>query len=73
MINDLLFDWDDRWKYIDDSTVSETLSRNQDTNFQTILEGFSTQWCARNNMSLNPLNAMKSSFVFGKTIQISLQ
>jgi hypothetical protein len=53
MINDLLVDWDDRWKYVDDSSVSETLSRNQDSNFQTILEGI-MQWCARNNMSLNP-------------------
>ena len=53
MINDFLVDWDDRWKYVDDSTVSETLSRNQDSNFQTILEEI-TQWCVRNNMSLNP-------------------
>ena len=26
MINDLLVDWNDRWKYVDDSSVSETLS-----------------------------------------------
>ena len=25
MINDLLVDWDDRWKYVDDSSLSETL------------------------------------------------
>ena len=29
MINDVLVDWNDRWKYVDDSSVSETLSRNQ--------------------------------------------
>ena len=53
MINDLLVDWNDRWKYVDDSSVSETLSRNQSSNFQTILDGIML-WCARNNMSLNP-------------------
>ena len=53
MINDLLVDWNDRWKYVDDLSVSETLSRNQISNFQTIFDGIML-WCARNNMSLNP-------------------
>jgi hypothetical protein len=51
VINDFLVDWEDRWKYVDDSTVSETFSRNQDSNSQTIFEWI-TQWCAWNNMSL---------------------
>ena len=38
VINDFLVDWEDRWKYVDDSTVSETFSRNQDSNSQTIFE-----------------------------------
>ena len=53
MINDLLVDWEDRWKYVDDLSASETLFRNQDSNFQTILDGI-WLWCVRNNMSLNP-------------------
>ena len=65
MINDLLVDWDDRWKYVDDSSVSETLSRNQDSNFQTILEGI-MQWCARNNMSLNPRKCKEILVCFWK-------
>ena len=69
MINDLLVDWNDRWKYVDDSSVSETLSRNQSSNFQTILDGIML-WCARNNMSLNPRKC-KEILAFGKTIQIS--
>ena len=47
MINDFLVDWDDRWKYVDDSTVSETLSRNQDSNFQTILEEITQLVCKK--------------------------
>ena len=65
MINDLMVDWDDRWKYVDDSSVSETLSRNQDSNFQTILEGI-MQWCARNNMSLNPRKCKEILVCFWK-------
>ena len=65
MINDLLVDWDDRWKYVDDSSVSETLSRNQDSNFQTILEGI-MQWCVRNNMSLNPRKCKEILVCFWK-------
>ena len=65
MINDLLADWDDRWKYVDDSSVSETLSRYQVSNFQTILEGI-TQWCARNNMSLNPRKCKEIFVCFWK-------
>ena len=53
MINDLLVDWTDRWKYVDDSSVSETISRKQVSNFQTILDGIKL-WCVRNNISLNP-------------------
>ena len=26
MINDLLVDWEDRWKYVDDSSLSKTLT-----------------------------------------------
>ena len=65
MINDLLVDWDDRWKYVDDSSLSETLFRNQDSNFQSILEGIN-QWCTRNNMSLNPLKCKEILFCFWK-------
>ena len=36
MINDLLVDWNDKWKYVDDSSVSETLSRNQSSNFKLV-------------------------------------
>ncbi len=34
VINDLMVDWNDRWKYVDDTSVSETLSRNQVSNFK---------------------------------------
>ena len=65
MINDLLVNWNDRWKYVEDSSVSETLSRNQSLNFQTILDGIML-WCARNNMSLNPRKCKEILVCFWK-------
>ena len=53
MINDLLVDWEDRWKFVDDSSLLETLTRDQESILQTTLDGIN-QWCGRNHMSLNP-------------------
>ena len=53
IINDLLVDWEDRWKYVDDSSLLETLARDQESILQTTLDGIN-QWCVRNNMSLSP-------------------
>jgi hypothetical protein len=56
MINDLLVDWNDTWKYVDDSSVSENRSRNQVSKFQTIPDSIRhiRLWCVRSNMSLKP-------------------
>ena len=53
MINDLLEEWEDRWKYVDDSSLSETVTRNHESFLQTTLNGIK-HWCMCNNMSLNP-------------------
>ena len=65
MINDLLVDWEDRWKYVDDSSLSETLTRDQESNLQTALNGIN-QWCARNNMPLNPCKCKEILVCFWK-------
>ena len=52
MINDLLTNYRDRWKYVDDSTLSETLTRDQPSSLQSILDGIN-QWCGENDMLLN--------------------
>jgi hypothetical protein len=40
MINDLLTNYRDRWKYVDDNTLPETLTRNQPSSFQSIFRRY---------------------------------
>ena len=37
MINDLLADWKDRWKYVDDTTTTETIGPDCNTNLQELV------------------------------------
>ena len=41
MINDLLFNWSDRWQYVDDRTVTETIPRNCCSNLQELVNEIS--------------------------------
>ena len=65
MIIDLLVDWEDRWKYVDNSSLSETLTRDHQYNLQTTLNGIN-HWCARNIMSLNPRKCKEILVCFWK-------
>ena len=47
MINDLDIPGSDLWKYVDDTTVSETVSKGQESNIQNAVDTFST--CATMN------------------------
>ena len=38
MINDLLKDWESRWKYVDDTTVSETVIVNEESVCNVLLD-----------------------------------
>ena len=52
MINDLQTNYRDRWKFVDDSTLSETLTRDQLFSLQSILDDIN-QWCGENDILLN--------------------
>ena len=52
MINDLLEDWKDRWKYVDDSTVAESIRPNCASALQDLVDYIST-WTVNNKMMLN--------------------
>ena len=43
-INDLLKDWESRWKYVDDTTLSETVIANGQSVLQCTLDGINL-WC----------------------------
>ena len=54
MINDLLqfVDWKDRWKFVDDSTTTETIGPDHNSNLQDLVN-YIDNWTASNNMKLN--------------------
>jgi hypothetical protein len=51
MINDLLADWKDRWKYVDDTTTTETICPDCNSNFQELVI-YIDNWTTSNNMKL---------------------
>ena len=52
MINDLLIDWSDRWKYVDDSTFAERVTSTESSELQDLVNVI-YNWCEVNNMKLN--------------------
>ena len=52
MINDLLIDWRDRWKYVDDSTFAERVTSTECSELQDLVNVI-YNWCEVNNMKLN--------------------
>lgn len=68
MINDLLKEWDERWKYVDDTSLAETIIKNQESTLQSVLDGIE-YWCRRNKMSLNPRKCKELFICFWKNKQ----
>ena len=52
MINGLLKEWESRWKYVDDTTRSETVAVNDQSVLQITLDGINS-WYEENDMVLN--------------------
>ena len=52
MINDLLEDWQDRWKYVDDTNATECIRPNCPSHLQDVVNDVTT-WTINNNMKLN--------------------
>ena len=65
MINDLLMEYQARWKYVEDSTVTETLTRDQPSSLQATLESIN-QWCEKNDMRLNTKKCKEVLICFWK-------
>ena len=53
MVNDLKTLQSDRWKYVDDLTISEVIPKHSQSNMQHELD-YISNWCDRNYMKLNP-------------------
>ena len=52
MINDLLTDWNNRWKYVDDSTITESITPDTNSILQELVDTI-YNWTIVNNMKLN--------------------
>lgn len=65
MINDLLKDWESRWKYVDDTTFSETVAVNDQSVLQFTLDGINL-WCEENDMALNAQKCKEILICFWK-------
>ena len=53
MVNDLKTLQSDRWKYVDDLTISDVIPKHSQSNMQHELD-YISNWCDRNYMKLNP-------------------
>ena len=65
MINDLLMEYQARWKYVDDSTLTETITRDQPSSLQTTLNSIN-QWCETCDMRLNTKKCKELLICFWK-------
>ena len=52
MVNDLLTDWKDRWKYVDFTTTTETIGPDYNSKLQDLVDCIDS-WIKNNNMKLN--------------------
>ena len=58
MIIDLLAEWPDRWKHVDDSTAAESVTPDCNSKLQDLVD-YINNWTVKNNMNLNVLKAKK--------------
>ena len=65
MINDLLTDWPDRWKYVDDCTVTESISPGRNNNLQDLVD-YIFDWSVANKMKLNVTKCKEMVIDFSK-------
>jgi hypothetical protein len=65
MINDLLKEWESRWKYVDDTTLSETVAVNDQSVLQITLDG-TNSWCEENDIVLNARKCKEILICFWK-------
>ena len=65
MINDLLDEWSDRWKYVDDSTAAESVMPDCNSKLQDLVD-YIYSWTVKNNMKLNVTKCKEMVFDFSE-------
>ena len=70
MINDLLAERPDRWKYVDDSTAAESVMPDCNSKLQDLVD-YIYNWAVKNNMKLNVTKCNEMVVDFSKENRIS--
>ena len=65
MINDLVTDHDRRWKFVDDTSVSEVINKGEQGKMQSLVNVINT-WCIDNDMKLNQSKCKDMIISFAK-------
>ena len=65
MINDLLAEWPDRWKYVDDSTAAESVMPDCNSKLQDLVD-YIYNWTVKNIMKVNVTKCKEMVVDFSK-------
>ena len=67
MVNDLAINHKDRWKYVDDTSLSEPIGKGCQSNLQSVINNIE-QWCTENDMMLNRSKCKELIISFAKDV-----
>ena len=65
MVNDLATVHNDRWKYVDDTSLSETIMKGEQSHLQSLID-VTEKWCRENDMVLNHTKCKELIISFAK-------
>ena len=65
MINDLVIEHDRRWKFVDDTSVSEVINKGEQGKMQSLVNAINS-WCIKNDMKLNQSKCKDMIISFAK-------
>jgi hypothetical protein len=71
MVNDLAVTHNNRWKYVDDTSLSETIIKGKQSHLQTVIDDIE-KWCTENDMVLNHAKCKELVISFAQTQQLTL-
>ena len=65
MVNDIAVTHNNRWKYVDDISLSETIIKGEQSHLQTFIDDIE-KWCTENDLVLNHAKCKELIISFAK-------
>ena len=65
MVNDIAVTHINRWKYVDDISLSETIIKGEQSHLQTVIDDIE-KWCTENDLVLNHAKCKELIISFAK-------